>query len=162
MVNHSVRKACSRFRSTTNRRARLLQRMRQSRRARDASLIQKSASEFRHRLLPRRAVATTHARACWPQAWPQLERSARFREASEPEKQIAAHAFEQMIVLQRGLACQSVHDRERAAGPSAMPTATARLSSMTGERTRPSARHRAPRCAANRCRRAWRPGHDRR
>ena len=47
-----------------------------------------------------------------------LERDTRFREAAELAKQIAAHAFEQLVVLQCGLT-------------------TARLSSMIGERTRP-------------------------
>src|SRR5690349_24757905 len=103
MVNHCVRNEHSRFSSFTKRKnTGFLQRSQQSWRAQDALLIQKSTRDFaasgRFDNAPLQQImfALVARQSCCG-----LECSARFCEAAELEKQITAHAFQQMVVLQR-------------------------------------------------------------
>src|SRR6185369_17400054 len=101
MVNHCVRNERLRFRSSTNRKnTGFLQRIQQSWRAQDARLIQKSTRNFAasgrvdNAPLQQIMLAPVARQSCRD-----LECGARFCEAGELEKQITAHAFQEMIVL---------------------------------------------------------------
>ena len=56
--------------------------------------------------------------------------------AAELDKQIAAHAREQVIVAQRRLRCERVDELEPGLWSQAIATATARFSSTTGDGVR--------------------------
>ncbi len=73
---------------------------------------------FLHRPLRRRAVSTVPVRACCPASRAAISNAAR-ASAKRPSLQSRSPRTlsQQMIVLQRGLACQSVHDRERGRRP---------------------------------------------
>ena len=62
-----------------------------------------------------------------------LELGARLLEAAELREQIAAHARQQVVAAQRRLVDEPSTSSSPAAGPNAMPTATARFSSTTGD-----------------------------
>lgn len=64
-----------------------------------------------------------------------IERGVRLLVAAELVEEVAANARQQVIAFERRLARKVVYDRRATSGPSAMPTATARLRLMIGERT---------------------------
>ena len=63
-----------------------------------------------------------------------LELGARLVGAAEPGEQVAAHRRQQVVAGERRLVAQGIDDREAGLRvPAAMPTATARFSSTTGD-----------------------------
>ena len=53
--------------------------------------------------------------------------------APEPIEQVAAHAGQQVVALERARRDQLIDDGSAASGPDAMETATARFSSTIGD-----------------------------